>query len=173
MADDHDLTDPEFPDTEPDLAPPPAPDLGASLPLDEHLDLLLQQDGLGAAQRRFLLHFANTAHVGKSAKFAGVGPVAVWRWRQNSEVFAKWYAELNSLGVLQLEEEAKRRAFEGILKPVYQKGVRVGTVREFSDTLAMFLLRAYDARFRETTNVNVTGGLADAIAAARNRANGG
>ena len=41
-----------------------------------------------------------------------------------------------------LEGEAYRRAVEGNLKPVYQGGVKVGEVREFSDSLLMFLLRA-------------------------------
>jgi hypothetical protein len=170
MADDLISDSPEG--VEPDSVPA-APALGKDLPLDEHLDLLLQQDGLGAGQRRFLLHFANTAHVTNSVRHAGVSVVTVWRWRHESEVFAKWYGELHALGVGVLEEEAKRRAFEGIVKPVYQKGVRVGSVREYSDQLAMFLLKAYDAKFKESTTVNVVGGLADAINAARNRANGG
>lgn len=40
------------------------------------------------------------------------------------------------------EDEARRRAFEGYLKPVYQQGMRVGEVREFSDALAMMMLKA-------------------------------
>lgn len=41
-----------------------------------------------------------------------------------------------------LESEAYRRAVEGNLKPVYQGGVKVGEIREFSDSLLMFLLKA-------------------------------
>jgi len=41
-----------------------------------------------------------------------------------------------------LEAEAWRRAVEGVEKPVFQGGVQVGVIREFSDSVLMFLLRA-------------------------------
>ena len=41
-----------------------------------------------------------------------------------------------------LEDEAVRRAVEGVIKPVFHQGKRVGTLRVFSDPLLMFLLRA-------------------------------
>ena len=40
-----------------------------------------------------------------------------------------------------LEGEAHRRAYEGTTKPVYQGGVQVGQIQEYSDTLLMFLLK--------------------------------
>jgi hypothetical protein len=41
-----------------------------------------------------------------------------------------------------LEDEALLRPLEGTLKPVYQGGKKAGTVREFSDTLLIFMLKA-------------------------------
>ncbi len=35
-----------------------------------------------------------------------------------------------------------RRAVEGVIKPVFHQGKRVGTLRVYSDSLLMFLLRA-------------------------------
>ena len=42
-----------------------------------------------------------------------------------------------------LEEEARRRAVDGVRKPVYYKGMKVGNIKEYSDQLLMFLLRGY------------------------------
>src|SRR5436305_1255580 len=42
-----------------------------------------------------------------------------------------------------LEEEAFRRAYKGVEKPVFQQGKKVGTVREYSDTLMLALLKAH------------------------------
>ena len=41
-----------------------------------------------------------------------------------------------------MELEARRRAVKGTDKPVFQRGEQVGTIREYSDTLLMFLLKA-------------------------------
>jgi hypothetical protein len=41
-----------------------------------------------------------------------------------------------------LEDEAVRRAYEGVERPVFQGGKQVGVVREYSDTLLIFLLKA-------------------------------
>lgn len=40
------------------------------------------------------------------------------------------------------EDEVRRRAFEGYLRPVYQQGMLVGHTREFSDRLAEMMIRA-------------------------------
>lgn len=49
-----------------------------------------------------------------------------------------------------LEQEAWRRAVTGTLKPVYQGGEQVGTVREYSNTLMIFLLKgANPEKYRE------------------------
>lgn len=40
-----------------------------------------------------------------------------------------------------LEREAMRRAHEGVRKPVYQGGKRVGFIQEYCDTLLIFLLK--------------------------------
>ena len=39
-----------------------------------------------------------------------------------------------------LEEEARRRAFEGVDEPMYYKGEQIGTTKKYSDVLIMFLL---------------------------------
>ena len=41
-----------------------------------------------------------------------------------------------------LEEEARRRAVDGVVEPVFFNGEQVGSVRKYSDTLLVTLLKA-------------------------------
>ena len=107
---------------------------------------------------------------------ARLGRTAVYGWRREDEAFAKdWDAALET-GTDALEDEAVRRAVEGTLKPVYQGGKQVGTVREYSDTLLIFLLKARrPEKFKERAAIehDVTGRLAERLEAARKRVGGG
>ena len=61
---------------------------------------------------------------------------------QDPELRTLYSAARDARDVPALESEAYRRAVEGNLKPVYQGGQKVGEIREFSDSLLMFLLKA-------------------------------
>lgn len=89
----------------------------------------------------FLEHLRETANVSRSANFAGVNRRTVYTERGNSETFREAWDDAVEEGMDFLEEEARRRAYEGTLKPVYQRGDKVGEIREFSDTLMIFLLK--------------------------------
>jgi hypothetical protein len=57
-----------------------------------------------------------------------------------------------------LEDEAIRRAHEGILTPVFYKGNPTGVMREYSDALLMFLLRGFTPeKYRDRGSVEVSG----------------
>ena len=57
-----------------------------------------------------------------------------------------------------LEEEALRRAKDGWEEPVWFQGAQVGTVRKFSDSLAMFLLKGSKPdKYRERQEHHHTG----------------
>ena len=57
-----------------------------------------------------------------------------------------------------LEMEARRRAHDGVLEPVFYKGDKVGTVRKYSDTLLIFLLKAHaPEKYRDNSRVELTG----------------
>jgi hypothetical protein len=71
--------------------------------------------------------------------------------------FAAAFDEAVKLGTAALEDEAKRRAFEGCDKPIFYQGIQCGTVREYSDTLMIFLLKAHDPeKYAERTKSDVT-----------------
>ncbi len=43
------------------------------------------------------------------------------------------------------------------MKPVYQQGVKVGTVKEYSDTLLIFQAKAHMPEYREKVQVEQSG----------------
>jgi hypothetical protein len=73
----------------------------------------------------------------------GISTATFYRHLEDDpELRSLYKAARDARDIPSLEEEAYRRAVEGNLKPVYQGGQKVGEIREFSDSLLMFLLRA-------------------------------
>ena len=55
-----------------------------------------------------------------------------------------------------MERECDRRAVEGNLRPIYYKGQRVGAVREYSDNLLMFRMKALASnKYRDNATVEI------------------
>ncbi len=62
------------------------------------------------------------------------------------------------MGADLLEDEAVRRAKDGVEEPVYQGGKLVGHVQKYSDTLLIFLLKgAKPEKFRERSQHEFSG----------------
>src|SRR5437588_5892570 len=93
-------------------------------------------------KRERLLHLLAEGHTVKhAAAEIGVHRGTVYDWRNaNKDFKAAWDEALES-GTQTMEQEARRRAVDGMDKPVFQGGRLVGTVREYSDTLLIFLLK--------------------------------
>lgn len=90
----------------------------------------------------FLLALEDSANVSKACKKAKLPRRTAYEWRDDDKEFrAEWDAALDR-ATDALEDEAIRRATEGTLKPVFYKGTKCGTIREYSDTLLMFMLKA-------------------------------
>ncbi len=106
----------------------------------------------------FLAALAATCNVTKACEAAGLGRMTVYEWRQGDDEFAvKWETALR-IGAEALEDEAKRRAFDGVDEPVFHLGVATDTVRKYSDTLAIFLLKgALPEKYRENARMELTG----------------
>lgn len=89
----------------------------------------------------FLDALTDGASINAAARAAGVHPTLVYKRRREDEAFRRaWHAAAN-LSTPLLEQEAQRRAFHGVDKPIYQKGELVGYERRYSDTLLIFLLK--------------------------------
>jgi hypothetical protein len=100
---------------------------------------------------RFLASLGQYGNVSRACKSARISRETAYTYRHNDpELAAAWAAALE-LGVDALEDEAKRRAYEGVKKPVFQGKELVGHVQEYSDTLLIFLLKAHKPSvYRET-----------------------
>jgi hypothetical protein len=90
---------------------------------------------------RFLETLAETCHVSKSCEITQISRQTAYRWRRDDAEFAAKWKDALEMGADLLEEEAIRRAKDGVRRPVYQGGLLVGHVREYSDTLLIFLLK--------------------------------
>jgi hypothetical protein len=111
-----------------------------------------------ADQDRFIEFLEETANVSEACKRAKIARALAYKWRGEDEAFAaRWEAAVDR-GTDALEDEAVRRAHVGYDKPVYQGGKAVGTIREYSDTLLMFMLKARrPERFKDRSETAVTG----------------
>lgn len=91
---------------------------------------------------QWLQAFADEVYVTRACKVSGVSRSTAYQWRSEDPVFAERWAEVDEQNVEALEAEARRRGMHGTLKPVFYKGDEVGQVREYSDALIMFMLKA-------------------------------
>ena len=93
------------------------------------------------AQAAFLEEFAEGGIVLRAAQKAGVGRRTVYLWLAEDPEFQRLYDEAIEDAMDRLESAARKRAEFGVERPVFQHGVEVGTVTDYSDNLMMFLLK--------------------------------
>lgn len=100
----------------------------------------------------FLAHLRETCNVGKSAEAAGVGRATIYQWRNEDPKFEEQIRQAKKDAVEALEDEVHRRAFEGTLV-----ATKAGVFKQYSDTLAIFLLKAHDGKYKDTVRNELTG----------------
>jgi len=93
-------------------------------------------------RKAFLRVLEQTGQVGEAAQAVGYQSTNFLRrvYRED-EVFAKEWDNAIEAAADLLEDEAVRRARDGVREPVYYRGTVVGHKLSFSDTLLMFLLK--------------------------------
>lgn len=89
----------------------------------------------------FLRALRSERSVVAACERAGIDRAAVYRHRQTDAVFAEQWAAVDTSITDDLEQEAIRRAVDGVAEPVYWQGEIVGLTRKYSDSLLQFLLR--------------------------------
>jgi hypothetical protein len=106
-------------------------------------------------QALFLEEYARCGSVLRSCQRVGVARSTLYGdWIKGPE-FKAAFEKAGEDATDVLEEEARRRAVDGTVKPVYQGGKMVGGIREYSDSLLMFLLRGKRDAFREKRSIGV------------------
>ncbi len=91
----------------------------------------------------FLAVLATGGSVAKACKTVGVDRATAYNWRGKDEEFKEAWDAAREDGYDLLEDEARRRAVDGIDKPVYHAGARIDVVKEYSDTLLSLMLKGY------------------------------
>jgi hypothetical protein len=111
--------------------------------------------GKGNWRSKFLTALANVPNVAASCEEAGITPPTAYNARKKSQLFAKQWDQALKLAVGRLTNAAIKRARDGVEKRIWMKNaagkpVCVDKVREFSDTLTIFLLKSHDPKtYRE------------------------
>jgi hypothetical protein len=89
----------------------------------------------------FLETLAICGNVSRAAEYAGISRTQLYTRRAKDEELAERWDDAALMGGMGLEDEARRRAYDGVEKPVFHKGAMVACVKEYSDTLLIFLLK--------------------------------
>lgn len=99
-----------------------------------------------------------TGNVSKACQMCEVSRTAAYAHKEEDEDFSDAWDEAIVESIELMEAEARRRAVEGVLEPVYYQGEKVGLIRKYSDTLLMFLLKGKKPKeFRDNHSVLLGG----------------
>lgn len=111
----------------------------------------------------FFEQLAKSGNIGKALEVVAISRIELYRRETQDPEFKKIFEEARSLGISAMEDEAQRRAVDGVSEPIFFQGLQIATVQKFSDQLLMFLLRGRKPEvFKEristdntNTNLNV------------------
>src|SRR5215207_1041922 len=90
-----------------------------------------------ARQVAFIDTLAETANVAAACRSVGQSTTTAYRLRQRSASFARAWESALARGTLDLERVAMERALDGVERPLFRNGKRVGKMRRYSDALLM------------------------------------
>jgi hypothetical protein len=119
--------------------------------------------GKAGWQIKFLASLRKIPNVTVACVAARVTSPTVYKRRELDPKFAEAWEEAINAGVEKLEEEAWRRAKDGVVRNVWMKDengvpVKVDKERVYSDTLAIFLLKAHKPqKYRDNVRTELTG----------------
>jgi hypothetical protein len=119
-------------------------------------NLKQRRQGSTPKKAAFLEAYAATCSITRAAGAAEINRTTHYVWLDSDSEYKAEFEAAREKAIEALEDEAVRRAREGVERPVYQGGKKVGVVQEYSDTLLIFLLKgARPQKYRD--NVHVEG----------------
>lgn len=111
-----------------------------------------------ASQVAFLAAYRRAGTIKAACDAVGVSRNQHYLWYHNDPEYPEKFKAAHQEACEALENEARRRAEDGWDEPVYQGGKQVGTVRKYSDTLLIFLLKgAMPNKYKERVAQEVSG----------------
>lgn len=111
-------------------------------------------------------------HKSEAAKAARIARRLHYKWHEEDANYRKLFASASTQAGELLQDEARRRAFRGVRKPVWWQGTKCGHELVYSDSLIQFLLRGeFPEKYRERHQVEHTGliGIEERLNAGRKR----
>jgi transposase-like protein len=140
-----------------------------------------ERDSGARRKRLFLDVYARTGNISAAARESGICRRTHYNWLTDDEEYQAAFEETHEAAIDLLEMEARRRAVEGIDEPVIYQGELMGawvdekgntvakdspgariiplTVKRYSDTLLIFLLKAAKPdKYRERREIVGAGG---------------
>jgi len=109
-------------------------------------------------QGAFLAAYRTCGNITRAAIIAKIDRSSHFRWIKENSKYKTIFGDAHEAAADSLEEEARRRASEGWLEPVWYEGSQCGQVRKFSDTLLIFLLKGLrPEKYRERISAELSG----------------
>jgi len=90
---------------------------------------------------RFLSELADCPNVTAIGDKLRVSRTTLYREREADPEFAEQWDKARAIGLEAAEDEAWRRAIEGVDEPVFYQGSTCGAIKRYSDTLLIFMLK--------------------------------
>lgn len=110
-------------------------------------------------KRAFLASYAHQGNYDIAARAGGVTWRTHYNWMKADQDYAAAFAEAKRLLGDFLEQEAIRRATQGVDRKIFHQGNHVDNQTEYSDTLLIFLLKgAKPEVYQDRVKQEVTGG---------------
>ena len=114
---------------------------------------------------KFFFEYAKIGVLRRACKRAGISPTSVYYHQQKNPLFAMRLKIYRDIGGDALEEEAFRRAVEGVKRDIFWQGGVCGTETVYSDSLlAMLLKGSKPEKYKDrvaSENVNLNANVPD------------
>ena len=109
-------------------------------------------------KKAFLEAYKNTGNVSVAARASGIERYRFYNWLESDPEFLKASRDAEEAATERMEAEAVRRAVQGTEKGIYHQGVKVDIVKEYSDLLLIFLMKARaPQKYRENMKIEASG----------------
>ena len=111
---------------------------------------------LSLNQTAFLAAYAQIGIITKAAEIAGIHRNNHRHWLKEDREYAEAFQGAHEEACDNIEAEMRRRAIEGVQKPVFYKGEVCGYITEYSDTLLAMLANGYmPEKYKQKARVEV------------------
>ena len=122
-----------------------------------------QLDGIKGEQELFLRAYEEAGTISTACRVTLTPRSTIYYWREHDPDFAQKLEEVGLAANELLIGEARRRAYQGILRKKFEKGKPLidedtglqYVEREYSDTLMMFLIKAKNPEYRDRQQLDL------------------